>query len=126
MLQRLLVFLILPAIALAQGNAPDRIEWFRDLGFGMFIHSSVDSQIGAVPSHSMAGAPDDYLRRFVGDLPKTFNPRKFNPQDWAAGEVKDWKAGQTYEFRAVVTQLARHFGGGVFDENVFILKHWKR
>ena len=25
-------------------NKPERLEWFRDLGFGMFIHWSVDSQ----------------------------------------------------------------------------------
>jgi alpha-L-fucosidase len=65
------------------GNKPDRLEWFRDLGFGLFIHWNFDSQLGVVISHSMVGASDDYLKRFVEDLPKTFNPRKFNPQDWA-------------------------------------------
>ena len=65
-------------------NQPDRLEWFRDQGFGMFIHWSLDSQTGVVISHSLAGASDDYTRRFFEDLPKTFNPRKFYPQDWAA------------------------------------------
>ncbi len=65
-------------------NKPERLEWFRDLGFGMFIHWSVDSQLGVVISHSMAGASDDYNKRFLAELPKTFNPRKFYPQDWAA------------------------------------------
>ncbi|MBI4891218.1 MAG: alpha-L-fucosidase [Acidobacteria bacterium] len=65
-------------------NKPERLEWFRDLGFGLFIHWSVDSQLGVVISHSMAGASDDYNRRFIAELPKTFNPRKFQPQDWAA------------------------------------------
>ena len=65
-------------------NKPDRIEWFRDQGFGLFIHWSVDSQLGVVISHSMVGASDDYLQRFFDDLPKTFNPQQFNPQDWAA------------------------------------------
>lgn len=64
-------------------NKPERLEWFRDLGFGLFIHWSFDSQLGTVISHSMVGASDDYLKRFVEDLPKTYNPRKFNPQDWA-------------------------------------------
>jgi alpha-L-fucosidase len=67
-----------------QGNQPDRLEWFRDQGFGLFIHWSVDSQIGSVISHSLVGASDDYVRRFFTDLPKTFNPRKFHPEDWAA------------------------------------------
>lgn len=65
-------------------NKPDRLEWFRDQGFGMFIHWSVDSQTGVVISHSLAGADEAYTRRFFEDLPQTFNPRKFEPADWAA------------------------------------------
>jgi len=65
-------------------NHPDRVEWFRDQGFGLFIHWSVDSQLGSVISHSLVGASDDYTRRFFEDLPQTFNPRKFDPADWAA------------------------------------------
>ncbi|MBE0658549.1 MAG: alpha-L-fucosidase [Bryobacteraceae bacterium] len=68
----------------APGNRAERLEWFRDQGFGLFIHWSHDSQLGSVISHSMVGADEDYLRRFIYDLPKTFNPRKFNPADWAA------------------------------------------
>jgi alpha-L-fucosidase len=65
-------------------NKAERLEWFRDQGFGMFIHWSVDSQLGVVISHSLAGASDDYNSRFFNELPKTFNPRKFHPEDWAA------------------------------------------
>jgi alpha-L-fucosidase len=64
-------------------NKPERLEWFRDLGFGMFIHFSFDSQLGVVISHSMAGASEDYLNRFVNELPKTFNPKEFSPDDIA-------------------------------------------
>ena len=64
-------------------NKAERLEWFRDLGFGMFIHWSHDSQLGSVISHSMVGANEDFLDRFITELPKTFNPRKFHPQDWA-------------------------------------------
>lgn len=64
-------------------NRADRLEWFRDQGFGMFIHWSVDSQLGSVISHSLVGASPDYLARFFDVLPKTFNPRKFYPDDWA-------------------------------------------
>ena len=65
-------------------NRPERLEWFRDQGFGLFIHWSVDSQLGTVISHSLVGASDDYTRRFFDELPRTFNPRLFHPEDWAA------------------------------------------
>ena len=48
-------------------NKPDRAEWFRDLGFGLFIHWSVDSQIGSTISHSLVGASDDYVNRFFNE-----------------------------------------------------------
>lgn len=64
-------------------NKAERLEWFRDLGFGLFIHWTLDSQLGLEISHSMVGASDDYVKRYIEDLPKTFNPSKFNPADWA-------------------------------------------
>jgi alpha-L-fucosidase len=87
----ILAFLIFNSLLTAQReippgslNKPERLEWFRDQGFGMFIHWSVDSQTGVVISHSLAGADEAYTNRFFEDLPKTFNPRKFDPKDWAA------------------------------------------
>src|SRR6266700_1754222 len=80
----LLLTLFLVTMANAQLNKPERLEWFRDLGFGLFIHWSVDSQTGVVISHSLAGADEAYTKRFFEELPKTFNPRKFEPKDWAA------------------------------------------
>jgi len=64
-------------------NRPERLEWFRDLGFGMFIHWNVDGTLGGVISHSMAGASKDYLDRYIDELPKLFNPRRYNPDEWA-------------------------------------------
>ena len=54
-----------------------------DQALGMFIHWSVDSQLGSVISHSMVGASDDYLDRSSTELPKSFYPKKFDPDDWA-------------------------------------------
>ena len=34
------------------GNRPERLEWFRDLGFGLFIHWGLDSQVTSIISHS--------------------------------------------------------------------------
>jgi alpha-L-fucosidase len=44
----------------------------------MFIHWSIDSQLGVVISHSMVGASDDYINRFINELPKTFDPIEFD------------------------------------------------
>ncbi|HXF11031.1 MAG TPA: alpha-L-fucosidase [Desulfuromonadaceae bacterium] len=65
-------------------NRAERLDWFRDQGFGLFIHWSVDSQLGYVISHTLVGASDDYVNRFYGELPKTFNPHKFNATELAA------------------------------------------
>ena len=64
-------------------NKPARQDWLRDLGFGMFIHFNVDAQLGITISHSLVGASDDYLYRYFNELPKTFDPAKFNPSDIA-------------------------------------------
>jgi len=65
-------------------NKAEKLEWFQDQGFGMFIHWGVDVQLGAVISHTLVGASPDYVNRFYTELPKTFNPSSFHPQDWAA------------------------------------------
>lgn len=65
------------------GNRTERLEEFQDLAVGMFIHWSVDSQLGSVISHSMVGASQDYLERYVHELPKTFHPKRYDPEEWA-------------------------------------------
>ncbi len=64
-------------------NKPELNEQFMDMGFGIFIHWSMDSQLGSVISHSMVGASEDYLQRYMHELPKTFYPDKFDPDEWA-------------------------------------------
>jgi len=54
-------------------------------------------------------------------------PRDESDLVLAAGLINDMKSDLSEEeFRAVVNQLARRFGGGGFDDSVFTLKHWKR
>jgi alpha-L-fucosidase len=89
-------------------NKPERLESFRDLGFGMFIHWSLDSQTGVVISHSLPGADEAYTNRFFNDLPKTFNPRKFYPQDWAA-------LAKLAGIRYVVFTTKHHSGFAMWD-----------
>ena len=67
----------------SRSNLPEREDWYTDLALGMFIHWSVDSQLGSVISHSLAGASEDYIQRFFEELPKTFEPKQFDPSEWA-------------------------------------------
>jgi alpha-L-fucosidase len=64
-------------------NKPEREEWLRNTGAGLFIHFNVDAQLGVVISHSLVGASNDYVERYFNELPKTFNPDKFNPKEIA-------------------------------------------
>ena len=90
------------------GNKPQRAEWFQDQALGMFIHWSVDSQLGSVISHSMVGASDDYLDRFINDLPKTFYPKKFDPDEWA-------RLAKVAGMKYVVFTTKHHSGFCMFD-----------
>jgi alpha-L-fucosidase len=107
MIRRIALFVVLASSLLAQ-NKPDRLEWFRDQGFGLFIHWSVDSQLGSVISHSLVNASDDYMDRFFNGLPRTFDPHNFNPHDWA---VLAKLAGVRY----VVFTTKHHSGFCMFD-----------
>ena len=109
-LKSLILFLLFSHTVYGQqiDNKSEREEWFMDAGIGLFIHWSFDSQLGSVISHSMAGASDDYLDRFVNDLPKTFNPKKFDPDEWA---VLAKLAGMKY----VVFTTKHHSGFCMWD-----------
>jgi alpha-L-fucosidase len=63
-------------------NDPAREAQFMDWGLGMFVHWSHDSQLGSVISHSMVGASAEYLDRYINELPKTFNPKRYDPDEW--------------------------------------------
>ncbi|MCP4639949.1 MAG: alpha-L-fucosidase [bacterium] len=89
-------------------NAPGRDKWFMDLALGMFIHWGVDSQLGSVISHSLAGASEDYTRRFFTELPKTFEPRKFDPKDWA-------RLARVTGIKYVMFTAKHHSGFCMFD-----------
>jgi alpha-L-fucosidase len=101
--------LILTAEAQTQSaNLPDREQWFTNLGFGMFIHWSFDVQLGMVISHSCRDASDDYLNRYFKELPGTFDPQKFKPEEW----VKIAKmAGMNY----MVFTTKHHNGFCMYD-----------
>jgi len=89
-------------------NRPGRVAWFQDLGLGMFIHWSVDAQLGSVISHSMVGASDEYLNRFIEELPRTFEPKKFEPRAWA-------RLARVAGMRYVVFTTKHHSGFCMFE-----------
>jgi alpha-L-fucosidase len=61
-------------------NKPERIEEMKDAGFGIFIHWGVDVQLGGVISHELVGASEDYINKYITDLPQTFFPMDWNQE----------------------------------------------
>lgn len=100
-----------------------RLEAWRDLKFGLLMHWGTYSQWGIVESWSICpedvgwavggqkpGVADSYVEyvRKYEELPKTFNPVKFNPERWAAAAKK---AGMKY----MVFTTKHHDGFAMFD-----------
>ena len=100
--------LLFASISAQASNKPERVEWFRDLGLGLFIHWSLDSQLTSVISHSMVGADEAYLKRYVEELPRSFNPKRFDPREWA-------RVARLAGFRYVVFTAKHHSGFCMFD-----------
>ena len=100
--------LFLGAQASPAQNQPERVEWFRDLGLGLFIHWSLDSQLTSVISHSMVGADEAYMERYVNELPRSFNPKEFDPREWA-------RVARLAGFRYVVFTAKHHSGFCMFE-----------
>lgn len=89
-------------------NRPERLDWFRDQGLGLFIHWSIDSQLGLIISHSLAGSSHDYASRFYNDLPKTFNPTSFDPDRLA-------RLARLAGFRYMVFTTKHHNGFAMWN-----------
>jgi len=131
-----LTLLLMPAIAVsAKEKAPknretdplvlEKLEWFQDLKFGLFIHWGIYSQWGCIESWPLVESkeknrPDDLkawverdkdMARFARDyiaLNKTFNPQKFDPQTWADAAKQ---AGMKY----IMFTTKHHDGFCMFD-----------
>jgi alpha-L-fucosidase len=99
---------VVQAASSQSGNDPARAEWFQDQALGLFIHWSMDAQLGCVISHSLVGASADYVNRFIHELPRTFNPTHFDADEWAR-QAK--VAGMKY----VVFTTKHHSGFCMFE-----------
>jgi alpha-L-fucosidase len=93
-----------------------KLEQWQDRKFGFMMHWGTYSQWGVVESWSICSEDwidrkganyVDYVRRYE-ELPKTFNPTKFDPEKWAQAA---WDAGMRY----VVFTTKHHDGFCMFD-----------
>lgn len=96
----------------------ERMEWWRDAKFGMFIHWGAYSIIGGERGEKIAGggaewAMDklDYTIEEYKKFPAMFNPELFNADDWVK-MAKD--AGMKY----IVITSKHHDGFGLWDSKV--------
>jgi alpha-L-fucosidase len=99
----------MPALGLAVTFANDRTAWYRDAKFGMFIHWGPYSLASVEASWPiMRPTPGGITEAEYRELPKRFNPTKFDPQafvDLARA------AGQEY----MVFTTKHHDGFCMFD-----------
>jgi alpha-L-fucosidase len=94
-----------PPAGPAPSQAPDRLQWFREAKFGLFIHWGVYSMIGREEwARQILQIPLREYQFFADN----FNPVDFDPDEWAA-LAKD--AGVKY----VVITSKHHDGFAIFD-----------
>jgi alpha-L-fucosidase len=89
----------------APQTTPDRLQWFRDAKFGLFIHWGVYSMIGREEwARQLLQIPLEEYQYYAHN----FNPVDFDPDEWAA-LAKD--AGARY----VIITSKHHDGFSIFD-----------
>lgn len=94
---------------------------WQDLKFGLFMHWGTYSQWGVVESWSICpedeswtqrkgpyGANYNEYKQAYENLPKTFNPQKFNPEKWV-------KAANDAGMKYMVFTTKHHDGFAMFD-----------
>jgi alpha-L-fucosidase len=95
----------IPAPAQGQTQPPDRLQWFREAKFGLFIHWGVYSMIGREEwARQLLQIPLKEYQYYADN----FNPVSFDPDAWAA-LAKD--AGVRY----VIITSKHHDGFAIYD-----------
>lgn len=114
----ILVFLFSCKTETSNSPAPDRLQWWTDAKFGLFIHWGVYS----VPAGTYEGKKIDGIGEWImynGEIPssvykeyaRSFNPVKYDPEAW----VKMAKeAGMKY----IVITSKHHDGFALYDSKV--------
>ncbi len=102
----------------AEEDSSDRMNWWREAKFGMFIHWGVY----AVPAGTYEGNQIDGIGEWImqhariplkpyKDFARQFNPAKYDPEAWA--ELAH-QAGMKY----IVITAKHHDGFALYDSNV--------
>ena len=122
---RIVALLLLSTVLFAQDYADkqlkQRLEWFQDLRFGLFMHWGAYSQMGCIESWPLVWADRKWsnpgiqtkeemtaFRQRYFALNRTFNPVQFDPARWAALAQR---AGMKY----MVFTTKHHDGFSMFD-----------
>ena len=94
-----------PSPGPAPTQAPDRLQWFREAKFGLFIHWGIYSMIGREEwARQLLQIPlKDY--QYYAD---NFNPTGFDPDEWAA-------LARDVGVKYVVITSKHHDGFAIFD-----------
>ncbi len=105
----------------APGPDPKRLEWFRDLKFGLFLHWGPYAQKGCLESWPLVWKDRSWsnpsiqtreqmeaFRREYAALPGTFNPVRFDPSAWA-------RLAKIAGMKYVVFTTKHHDGFAMFD-----------
>lgn len=116
-----LLFLAIPVAAQQSPLLKQRLEWFQDQKFGLFLHWGAYSQLGCIESWPLVwkdrswGNPSiqtkEEMQAFRDKyfaLNKTFNPTAFAPKQWVQLAKR---AGMKY----VVFTTKHHDGFSMFD-----------
>jgi len=97
-----------PSAPAAQASSADRLQWFREAKFGLFIHWGVYSMIGREEwARQILRIPLDEYQYYADN----FNPVEFDPDEWAA-LARD--AGVKY----VIITSKHHDGFAIYDSAV--------
>ncbi|WP_446050951.1 alpha-L-fucosidase [Zobellia laminariae] len=127
-IMKVVLFAFVAMLTLGQGLAQEkevkklsddeRMEWWRDAKFGMFIHWGVYSIPGGERNGEVCGGGAewimdklDYTIEEYEKLPPVFDPVKFDADEWVA-MAKD--AGMKY----IVITSKHHDGFGLWDSKV--------
>ncbi len=65
-------------------NKPERKEWYASRGLGIHLDFSFESHVGNQAMERLNASSKEYQDWYFADLPETYNPKDFDPEQIAA------------------------------------------